>query len=519
MKRQKGRVLAASVLAAGMAMATTVTINPPAGTVTNVFAFVSGDDTLAVNTGATGGTVHPSPYSTHTGGTTLGSGTLVVAQPARPEAGLGELGAGPFTQTGGTLRYAGPAGGVWTGAITNDPGGTASVVWQIDNDLVMAGAVGQPSGAFIKTGKGTLTFTEPFVLGGGTDSTSANRKKLMNLSPDRAPTQGYGPVTVTDGALVIDVASTNENRLSGNSDIVTIGAWTTSDGLETAGVLIQSNGVSRTYGPITIGNLNGNTQTAPTPLTSAVLIRGGTFYVGNNATKGGSQLYMGGGSGMSGYRSAPLLELSGAGTRINCGTLHMGYNAGGSSTVRILDGAYLYLEDYNAWSGYNSGSAATTNFLEISGTGSQTLFRNFSNDHKDKATIRVADGGMIYMRNFVNNSGELHVIFDGGIWKHRNNDSSDPHFPATMTSVKVGPGGLITDSNGGTEAYPVVWEKGIEPLDDSGTDGGLHITQSSAAVAHQRDQHLLRPDGDIGYPRISRQERMPPVRHRSFHLH
>ena len=58
--------------------AATVTVNPPAGTVTNAIAFVAGDDAHAINTGATGGTVHLSPYSTHTGGTTLGSGTLVL---------------------------------------------------------------------------------------------------------------------------------------------------------------------------------------------------------------------------------------------------------------------------------------------------------------------------------------------------------------------------------------------------------------------------------------------------------
>lgn len=93
MKRQKGRVLTASVLAAGMALAETVTVNPPAGTVTNAFAFVTDEDVLAVNTGATGGTVHLSPYNTHAGGTTLGSGTLVVAQPVGADDAMGELGA------------------------------------------------------------------------------------------------------------------------------------------------------------------------------------------------------------------------------------------------------------------------------------------------------------------------------------------------------------------------------------------------------------------------------------------
>ena len=64
-------------------MAATVTVNPSAGTVTNAFAFVSGEDSLAVNTGATGGTVRLNPNNAHTGGTTLGSGTLVVTRPAR----------------------------------------------------------------------------------------------------------------------------------------------------------------------------------------------------------------------------------------------------------------------------------------------------------------------------------------------------------------------------------------------------------------------------------------------------
>ena len=109
MERKLMFVVLATVTTSATLSAATVTINAPAGSVTNAFAFVSGEDSLAVNTGATGGTVRLNPNNLHTGGTTLGSGTLVMAQPAHPEAGLGELGAGPFVQQGGTLRYAGPA--------------------------------------------------------------------------------------------------------------------------------------------------------------------------------------------------------------------------------------------------------------------------------------------------------------------------------------------------------------------------------------------------------------------------
>ena len=197
----------AGVAVAGAMFAATVTVNPPAGTVTNVVAFVTGEDALAVNTGATGGTVHLSPYNTHTGGTTLGSGTLVVAQPVGADDAMGELGAGPFVQQGGTLHYAGPAGGTWTRAMTNTASSaTAAVVWQIDNGLTMDCDVAQTVGAFVKTGPGTLTFTQPFNFGGTTAVSGGTRRKLMNLSPDRAPTQGHSNFTVADGTVVIDTA-------------------------------------------------------------------------------------------------------------------------------------------------------------------------------------------------------------------------------------------------------------------------------------------------------------------------
>ena len=74
MKRGKITVWTAAVAASAAlpAMAATVTVNAPAGSVTNGRAFVTGEDTLAVNTGATGGTVRLNPNNSHTGGTTLG---------------------------------------------------------------------------------------------------------------------------------------------------------------------------------------------------------------------------------------------------------------------------------------------------------------------------------------------------------------------------------------------------------------------------------------------------------------
>ena len=508
MKRQTGRVLAAGILMAGVAMAGTVTVNAPAGTVTNALAFVTGNDSLAVNTGTTGGTVHLSPYNTHTGGTTLGSGTLVVAQPVGADDAMGELGAGPFVQQGGTLHYAGPAGGTWTRAMTNTASSaTGAVVWQVDNDLTMDCDVAQTVGAFVKTGPGTLAFTQPFNFGGTTAVSGGTRRKLMDLSPDRAPTQGHSNFTVADGTVVIDTAPGDYTTFSGPvtnvltaarpTGFVTVGACTTLDGTETTGVLEHRSGITRTAGTLSIGFCNGSTANSTTPLSPTLRVTGGRLLVGEGA--GTNSIYMGVNQDVSdftGQRNAPVIDVSNAHVEnpsaaynLVCKGLYLAHTPGAHTTVRVHDGGHFRAIDGHVYVGNyatESDPIPTTNFVEVTGSGSWMSFQNFYNDNKKNGmvtTFRIADGGTVEMRNFVNSAkGELHLIVDGGVWRHRNNNNATPHFPSSMTSVKVGPGGFYTFFNNGAETHPVIWEKGIEPLDDSGTDGGLHITQGADAM-------------------------------------
>ena len=493
---------------AGMMFAVTVTVNPPAGTVTNAFAFVAGEDALAVNTGATGGTVHLSPYNTHTGGTTLGSGTLVVAQPVGADDAMGELGAGPFVQQGGTLHYAGPAGGTWTRAMTNTASSaTGAVVWQVDNDLTMDCDVAQTVGAFVKTGPGTLTFTQPFNFGETTVVPASTRRKVINLSPDRAPTQGHSNFTVVDGTVVIDTAPgdyttfsvpvTNVLTAAGPSGFMTVGTCTTIDGTETTGVLEHRSGVTRTGGSLNLGFCNGSTSNSTTPLSPTIRVTGGRLLVGEGA--GTNTLYVGVNQNVTeftGQRSAPLIDISNAHVEapsaaynLICKGLALAYTTGAHTTVRVHDGGHLRAMDGSVTTGSfstESNPIPTTNLVEVTGSGSWMSFQNFSNDSKNNGmvtTFRIADGATVEMRNFVNSAkGELHLVVDGGVWRHRNHNNATPQIPSSMTSVKVGPGGFNTYFNNGAEAYPVIFEKGIEPLDDSGTDGGLHVTQGAGAM-------------------------------------
>ena len=496
------------VTMAGAMFAATVTVNPPAGTVTNVVAFVTGEDALAVNTGATGGTVRLSPYDTHTGGTTLGSGTLVVAQPVGADDAMGELGAGPFVQQGGTLHYTGPAGGTWTRAMTNTASSaTGAVVWQVDNDLTMDCDVAQTVGAFVKTGPGTLTFTQPFNFSGTTVVPASTRRKVINLSPDRAPTQGHSNFTVVDGTVVIDTAPgdyttfsvpvTNVLTAAGPSGFMTVGTCTTINGTETTGVLEHRSGVTRTGGSLNLGFCNGSTSNSTTPLSPTLRVTGGRLHVGDGL--GTNSIYVGVNQDVAtftGNYSAPLIDISNAHVEapsaaynLVCKGLYLAHVSGANTTVRVHDGGHLRAMDGSVYVGNyttESNPIPTTNLVEVTGSGSWMSFQNFSNDPKKNGmvtTFRIADGATVEMRNFVNSAkGELHLVVDGGVWRHRNHNNATPQIPSSMTSVKVGPGGFNTYFNNGAEAYPVIFEKGIEPLDDSGTDGGLHVTQGAGAM-------------------------------------
>ena len=473
MKRQKGRVLAASVLAAGMAMATTVTVNAPAGTSTNVTQVFSGDTSVTVNTGATGGTVRLSPHSTHAGGTTLSSGTLDVQQ----ESQLG----GSLTFLGGNFRYSGPAGAVWTTAITNSAT-TTSQNWRIDSDLTMAGDMWSTDGLFVKTGPATLTLAAPFYLGAEPDNIGS-RGTLINLSDDRAPTTGMTGATFAEGTVVVDTpydtAVTNKFSNNGGASLVAV---RTTNAVNEA-TLIVSNGITRTHAALVVGA--GYAKTGSSYVKGTLKVAGGTLIVGNTDLK---ILYTCANSYPANERVEGVVDVSSA-QRLYCKCYCPAFQKNSYSLTYIHDGGNLYNLDGNIVPGYsdsNIADASTTNDFIITGSGSHVSCQNFYNDWKNggmTTNLRLADGACLEMRNFTNSvNGKFNVVFDGGIWRHRSHNSSMPHFPSLMTSMKIGPGGLITYFNGGSEAYPVLWDKGLEPLDDSGTDGGISLTQGGSTT-------------------------------------
>ena len=470
-------MVAFAACCAASATAATVTVNAPAGTSTNVTQVFSGATTVAVNTGATGGTVRLSPHSTHTGGTTLASGTLDVQQ----ESQLG----GSLKLLGGNFRYSGPAGAVWTTAITNAaPKATVSQNWRIDSDLTLAGDMWSTDGIFVKTGSGTLTLAAPFYLGAQSENIGS-RGTLINLSDAAAPTKGLSGATIAEGTVVVntpyDEAVTN--KLSNNAGASMIAARTTNAVNEAA--LIVSNGITRTHAALVVGGGYGKGAAGGSYVKGRLEVSGGTFIVGNT---GANILYTCVNDIPNDLRVEAVVDVSSE-QQLRCKGYCPAYNKNTYSLTYVHDGGFFYNQDGSIVAG-NTGTApadaSTTNDVVITGSGTHLICQNFENDRQNAGmttNLRLADGGELEMRNFVNSAnGKFNVVFDGGVWQHRNHNNATPHFPSSMTSMKIGPGGLIVRYNGGSELYPVLWDKGLEPLDDSGTDGGLSVSLGSAAV-------------------------------------
>ena len=454
-----------------------MTVNAPAGTSTNVTQVFSGATTVAVNTGATGGTVRLSPHNAHTGGTTLSSGTLDVQQ----ESQLG----GSLTLLGGNFRYSGPAGAVWTTAITNSaPNAVVSQNWRIDSDLKMAGDVWSTDGLFVKTGTGTLTLAAPFYLGAETTN-HGSRDTLIDLSDAAAPTTGMSGATIAEGTVVVNTPydTSVTNKFSNNGGASMIAARTTNAVNEAA--LIVSNGITRTHAALVVGGGYGKGAAGGSYVKGRLEVSGGTLIVGNT---GANILYTCVNNIPNDLRVEAVVDVS-SGQQLRCKGYCPAYNKNTYSLTYVHDGGFFYNQDGSIVAGNTSTAAAdasSTNDVVITGSGTHLICQNFENDRQNAGmttNLRLADGGELEMRNFVNSAnGKFNVVFDGGVWQHRNHNSTTPHFPSSMTSMKIGPGGLIVRYNGGSELYPVLWDKGLEPLDDSGTDGGLSVSLGSAAV-------------------------------------
>ncbi|HPS09688.1 MAG TPA: hypothetical protein PLG22_19315, partial [Kiritimatiellia bacterium] len=316
-------------------------IHPGNGVTTNVTEHIRGGVNVLVNPGAAGGgIVALNPNNTYYGSTILGCGTLVVDNFANGYESS-TIGAGNTLVLGpGTLRYNGPAEGSTDRTISNTVTKTQVTVFEVNSNLWLNGSFIQPGGGFIKTGPGTL-----HIAGSGVNriaygenlfdiNDSINKNRLNIQANGDAPTLGIAGFMVANGTVVLGEGG-GTTYVNQNYD-TQIGAWTTSDGQETAGVLEIRGGVNTFKSWFNIGKQNGTAATAPTPVQSALRIYGGTTTLSNALDMGRNKM----GQGTYPQRCAPRFEMHG-GTLNIIGQFKIGNDIGANSTV-LHDGGSIY---------------------------------------------------------------------------------------------------------------------------------------------------------------------------------
>ena len=450
------------------AVAATVTLAPGDGVVTNVMQLFSGGTALAVNPGTSGGgIVKLNAANGHSGGTSLGCGTLVMAGPR--STGRSEVGVNGLTIGAGTLRYAGPAGGVFEQDVASSfaQGSTAATVFDVQSDLVFSGNWNQPYGGFIKTGPGTLTIaggTNADVTNffGAVDTTGGTgvftsetlfQKLTFNANGD-SPTVGYGAFSVAEGTFRID-GGVNVFGTETETSALQIGAWTTDDGAEKSAVLEINGGTNTFVGKVAIGRQNGNSVTAPGGNVSGIRVTGGdtTFC---------KQLHFGWNDNATVYPNQcvrPFYEQTGGTVTKTGGNVQFAYTKGACGLFKMTGGTFD-TGNLNALAGYSSGPVTQT--VDIAGTAVMknidVLYLHSNAKSGGLLDVNVHDGGALGFAgiNDATSGGKVNLRVDGGTLRNDKAGASQrtgvEWLRASVDSFSVGPGGVTFACEKGASA-------------------------------------------------------------------
>jgi len=419
---------------------------------------LSGSGFLSFNSALNSGLVKLEGANTYTGTTILNGGTVEIDTLSNGGA-AGPFGAATSDPANlvlgpGTLRYTG-------GNVTTDRGYTANAgqnyaaIIDTDSDITFGGQIQALSGAMLKIGSGTISYTYP---GENTYTVyEGNPAALLDLpdngdSPNRL---GFAGLTIIDGKIVIGVP--------GQTNIITkrinIGGYTTdSPGAETTGELEINDGYFQTTTTLSLGRHNGTETTAPGGISSKLTVNGGECYfalvaVGNN--------YL----GLEGYNARPVYEINGGYVEHNT-VINMSENAGCVSTLNVNGG---HLKVINTAESIRVGMSGDCYFninndavVEVSGT--VKLARNDLSNFG----ICYLNGGTLIANNIVKGGGiDGTVYFNGGVLK----PNADDQILSGLTAAYVSTNGAVFDTT--LANYTIEQALLHDPELGATTDGGL----------------------------------------------
>lgn len=447
-------------VASPVALARTTTVAPA----DNAAASLSG--TLSGNAGLTksgASTLTLSGLNTYSGATRIDNGTLTAASLAdggQPSA-IGAAGgsAADLVIGPGTFRYSGPGMAVQRGLTLAAPQNRAAII-RIEeaSDLTLTGPIASTSGAFIKTGPGTLRLAQPNGANKLMTHGSPNETARLNIGPNgESPTQGFSGVSVVDGTLTLG-APGQTNTLSR----IFVGLFSSDlPGGETAGELVITDGILNLNGTLlAVGRNNGTATTAPGGLASRLTVSGGLITNANHLSLGYQN------AGLSGYNARPVMEMSGGTVVIN--NFFISESSGAKSTVTLTGGTVRALVSARFAMAANTEALFTLDgdaLFETVGAFDTQL--GYNNSATAVATLRL-NGGTLSTRNIVKAaSAQGTLSWNGGTLR--------PHTAGqtlqNLTAVQMSTNGAVIDTS--LAAYTVAQDLLTDPALAGAADGGL----------------------------------------------
>jgi fibronectin-binding autotransporter adhesin len=441
----------------------TVTVRPALSTTTTVSSVVSGTFGL---TKAGSSTLSLEAGNTYTGPTTVSAGTLTANTVAN-----GGQASSIGTSSGwndnwvlgpATFRYTGPSVTINRGyrlAAGSSP--VRAAVLEIENDLTLGGQCLSSSGAFIKTGTGTLRYTYP---GGQTLASVEGGDGLLNIGANGdSPTAGFYGYSIPNGKVIMGVPG-QTNTINCR---ITIGLYTTTAaGAETVGELELAGGVLNCNTTLSVGRGNGTTVTAPGGISSRLTVNGGI-----------ANIYLIGAGYASGvptstFNARPVIDIN-AGFVSVASDARMGDSKGSVATLNVRGGTLRCLGQYNT-AGLTLGGAQAdsgTGILNLTGTGVVDIVHNVrlgaGSSTPGTGTLNL-DGGTLIASNIVKGAGVGTARFNGGTFFPRSPDRT----MTGLTAAYVSTNGAVIDTTL-ADGYTVAQNLLHDPALAGIADGGL----------------------------------------------
>ena len=420
-------------LASPVTLRRSITVRPALSTTTTVSGVISGAANL---TKAGSSTLSLEAENTYTGPTAVSAGTLIANTLANggsaSSIGASSPSAANWVLGPATFRYTGPATTInrgYTLAAGNSP--IRAAVLRLDNDLTIEGQCSLTSGAFLKTGPGTLSYA--FTGGAQTlANTEGSIDALLNIGANGdSPTLGFSGYTISAGKVIMGAAgqtNTINNR-------ITAGHYTTTvAGAETAGELQIDDGVLNCNTTFSVARGNGTSSTAPGGLHSRLTVNGGIVNI-NLLSVG----YAGAAPAAT-FNACPIIDIN-AGLLAVASDIRIGESKGSVGTLNIRGGT-LRCSSQAANTGLTLGGISSTpsgtGILNLSGTGVLDIAQNVLLGLNAGSTgIVLLSGGTLMASNIVRGTGIGIMRFNGGTF-----------FPRTFNSTFTGLTTATVSTNG-----------------------------------------------------------------------